>query len=161
MFYRSQSDQYISEGTQFVIDGITYSSTWLNQSTAKEKAALGLVEVKETNTPEDRKYYWVTEKLSGAKKMYVNTPKDLDMVKTTCLEEVKSIAYSTLLPTDYIEIRNLRDAKYKPDWIVWRDEVRAYLNTITASITKALTVDEVKSIMRGIEVPRNPEAPAN
>ena len=44
MFYKAP-DQYINEGCQFTIDGVTYPANWLNQSTPEQKAALGLEEV--------------------------------------------------------------------------------------------------------------------
>ena len=45
MFYRQASNQYITEGQSFEIDGTSYPANWLNCSTPQEKEALGLVEV--------------------------------------------------------------------------------------------------------------------
>jgi len=73
MFYREQSNQYISEGTSFSIDGTSYPSNWLNLTSPEEKAALGLVEVTDANSPEDGRFYWVSDTLVGAVRTYLNT----------------------------------------------------------------------------------------
>jgi hypothetical protein len=157
MFYRQQSNQYINEGTQFTIDGVTYPSSWLNQSTPEQKTELGLEEVITINNPEDGEYYWVTEVLESPTKSYTNTPKDLDMVKQTSINKIKSMVYTTLVGTDYIEMRNMKDPTYKPDWVEWRDFVRTYSNTVTTSINAATTVDEIKIIMTSVQFPLNPD----
>ena len=105
MFYCTQNQQYIQEGTAFEINGIQYPSNWLNLSTPEEKAALGLEEVVATNSPANDQYYWVSQTLDQATLTYTNTPKDLTQVKVTALNQVNSTAYSILLPTDWMVVK--------------------------------------------------------
>lgn len=120
--------QFLPEGTPFKLDGIQYPANYLNLSTPQEKARLGIVDVVYGQRADDR-YYWVSEDApvvdNGVVKVnYTNTPKDLDACKAQALDAVKSAAYSLLQPTDYIDIRNLRDPEYKLDWMLWRDQIR-------------------------------------
>lgn len=150
MFYCTTTGQYIQEGTQFEIDGVTYPPQWLNQSTPEQKAALGLEEVVATNQPYNPVYYWTGEILDKATLTYTGTPKDLVDVQNNAVTQVRQSAYSILLPTDYVEARNLRNPEYKLDWMLWRDSIRqTAANTVTA-IQACTTVDEVANVMTNI-----------
>ena len=172
MFYATKQDKYIVEGTAFELDGVQYPAVWLNLSTPEEKAALGLQEVITTNEAGDDRFYWVSETLDKATLTYVNTPKQLDdseeedeagnLVKTTGLKtawtaQVKQTVFTLLSPTDYIDIRNLRDPNYKPEWMAWRDSVRAYSATTVTAIAACTTVDELAAVIAGIEWPHDPD----
>ena len=146
MFYSKSHNKYIQEGSQFELDGVTYPPQWLNQATLEQKQAIGLEEVIETNSPFDSKYYWTGETLEGAVKTYTGTPKDINDIKTLRINEVKNQAYSILQPTDYIDLRNLRDPSYKPEWITWRDSIRSTASTTIDVINSAETVDQVAAI---------------
>lgn len=150
MFYCTTDGQYIQEGTQFVIDGVTYPSVWLNQSTPEQKAALGLEEVVATNQPYNPVYYWTGETLDGATLTYTGTPKNLDEVKLNAINQVKQTAYTILQPTDYVEARNLRDPSYKADWMTWRDSIRQTSTDTVALVNAATDVDGVATVMANI-----------
>jgi hypothetical protein len=150
MFYRQESNQYINEGTTFYIDGKQYPPTWLNQATPEMKAELGLEEVVATNSPFNPVYYWTGETLTGATLTYSGTPKDLDAVKASALATIDTQAYSILQPTDYIEVRNLRNPEYKVDWMVWRDGIRATAKASVAAINACTTVDEVADAVSAV-----------
>lgn len=154
MFYKSPNT-YINEGTQFTIDGVTYPSNWLNQSTLEQKTALGLQEVVASNQPFDPKYYWTGETLNGATLTYTGTAKDLDVVKKDALASIDSQAYSILQPTDYIEARNIRNPEYKLDWMLWRDSIRATAKAAIADITAATDVDTIAALT--ITWPNDPD----
>lgn len=171
MFYATKQNKYIVEGTAFELDEVQYPQNWLNLSTPEEKAALGLQEVIATNEAGDDRFYWVSETLDKAILTYINTPKHLDdseeedesgkLVKTTGLKtawtiNVKQIVFTLLSPTDYIDIRNLRDPSYKPEWMTWRDSVRDYSATTVAAIAACTTVDELANIVTGMEWPHDP-----
>lgn len=157
MFYRQVSNQYINEGTQFTIDDVTYPSNWLNQSTPEQKAALGLEEVIATNSPYNPTYYWTGETLNGAELTYTGTPKDLDVVKKDALAQIDSMAYSILLPTDFIEARNVRNPEYKVDWMTWRDSIRATAKTAMASVSSSEDVDSIATVMANIVWANDPD----
>ena len=156
MFYCTTDGQYIQEGTQFVIDGITYPPQWLNQSTPEQKTELGLEEVVATNSPYNPVYYWTGEVLEEATLTYTGTAKDLVDIQKQAVAQVNQTAYALLLPTDYVEARNLRNPDYKLDWMLWRDSIRATAKTYINAINATTDVDGVASIMSSIVWPNDP-----
>ena len=156
MFYSKQYDKYIAEGTAFTLGEVQYPSNWLNCASAKEKAEAGLVEVTVVGSPANDAYYWVSTTLENGVMIYVNTPKELSAVQETAASQVKSSAYSLLQPTDYIDLRNLRDPSYKPDWMTWRDAVRQESTKATGAITAATTVEEVQAAVEAVVWPKDP-----
>jgi hypothetical protein len=127
----NQFQRFIPQGVAFKLNGKFYASDWLNLSTPAEKAALGIVDVVYAQRPDD-KYYWVTElppTYNAATKQvdvaYTSIAKDLAECKKQAAKDVGQQTYSLLQPTDYIDIRNLRDPEYKLDWMLWRDAIRA------------------------------------
>ena len=172
MFYAQSENKYIQEGTSFELNGVQYPAVWLNQSTAEQKAQIGLVEVFATNSPQDERFYWVSSTLNGAELTYTNTPKQLDdteepdesgkLVKTTGLktvwkEQVNNIVYTSLQPSDYMPARSFETGEPMDEaWKTYRSDVRAYAVTIKANIDACTTVDELASIVTGMEWPHDP-----
>ena len=141
MFYREQSDQYITEGTSFAIDGTSYPSNWLNLTSPEEKAALGLVEVTDSNTPEDDRFYWVSATLVGAVRTYLNTPKDLDGLKANWAAQIRSTAYSLLLPSDWMVVKSVETQTIIPDeWKTYRAAVRTASSEAVTAINAAADI---------------------
>jgi len=40
------------------------------------------------------------------------------------IDNLNKTVWGNLSPTDYIDIRNLRDPNYKVDWMLWREQIR-------------------------------------
>ena len=142
MFYCTQNQQYVQEGTPFEINGVQYPANWLNLSTPEEKTAIGLEEVIATNSREDDRYYWVSETLNGAQLTYINTPKDLTALKASAISSIDSQAYSLLVPTDYMDSRKANDSAYVPPaaWITWRASIRTQAATAKTAITASTDI---------------------
>lgn len=157
MFYATKQNKYIVEGTAFELDGVQYPAVWLNQATAEHKSKLGLVEVIATDAPADDRFYWVSEQLNGAELTYVNTPKELRAIQDQFQAQVKQQVYTLLQPTDYIDIRNLRDPEYKMDWMLWRESIRTYAKQVDLNIQKCADVDAVKVIIDSMQWPTDPD----
>lgn len=158
MFYCTTTGQYINEGTQFEIDGVTYPPQWLNQSTPEQKAALGLEEVVATNQPYNPVYYWTGETLDGATLTYTGTPKDLTEVKTNAIAQVRSTAYSILFPTDWMVVKAMETSTQMPaDWNAWRASVRTTADEAITAIEGAEDVDAVADVMANIAWPHDPD----
>lgn len=157
MFYRQASNQYIQEGQSFEIDGTSYPSNWLNCTTAEEKAALGLVEVTDSNQPEDDRFYWVSATLNGAVRTYTNTPKDLAGLKTQWTAQIRSWTYSILLQSDWMVVKATETQTSVPaDWNTYRAAVRtACANAVTA----ILAATDVPTLQVAVQVtwPQNPD----
>ena len=151
MWYREQSNQYINDGMQFVIDGMTYPAQWLNQATPEQKAELGLVEVVATNTPYDPRYYWTGEQLNGAELTYTGTPKELASVQKDCVSQVNQTAYTLLFPSDWMVVKAMETSTPIPaDWNTWRASIRTTAADTVALINAATDVDAVANVMSNI-----------
>ena len=167
MWYSTTDGQYIQEGTQFTIGGITYPSNWLNLSTPEQKSAIGLEEVIATNSPANDQYYWVSTELNGPSLTYINTPKNLTDVKSNALSQVNNTAYTILQPSDWMVVKATETSTpINPDWNAYRASVRATADQTRTAVTAAQDVDAVATIMGAIAWPKSPsqvaaEAPAS
>jgi hypothetical protein len=149
MFYREQSDQYITESTSFSIDGTSYPSNWLNMTSPEDKAALGLVEVTNANEPEDDRFYWVSDTLSGAVRTYTNTPKDLDPLKANWVIQINQTAYTMLLPSDWMVVKGIETSTPVPaDWGTYRAAVRTAAATTITAINASTTIAELQTAIQ-------------
>lgn len=161
MFYCTQNQQYIQEGTAFEINDIQYPQNWLNLSTPEEKAEIGLEEVIATNQPADQTYYWVSQTLVGPDLTYTNTPKDLLSVKTTALNQINATAYSILLPTDWMVVKSVETSTpISPSWNTWRQSIRTTALNATNAVESAADVDAVEVAMN-ITWPKDPNQVAS
>lgn len=158
MFYCTQNQQYINEGTAFEINGVQYPANWLNLSTPEEKAEIGLEEVIATNNPANDTYYWVSQTLNGPHLTYTNTPKDLLSVKTTALNQINATAYSILLPTDWMVVKAVETSTpINPSWNAWRQSIRTTALNATNGVEGAADVDAVATVMSSINWPKDPD----
>lgn len=150
MFYKAP-DQYINEGCQFIVDGVTYPSNWLNQSTPEQKEALGLEEVIATNQPYNPVYYWTGETLNGAELTYTGAPKDLADVQKQAIAQVNQTAYSLLFPSDWMVVKAMETSTpVATDWNTWRASIRTTAADTVTAINAATDVDGVATIMANI-----------
>lgn len=157
MWYSTTDGQYIQEGTQFTIGGITYPSNWLNLSTPEQKSAIGLEEVIATNQPANDQYYWVSTELNGPSLTYINTPKNLTDVKSNALSQVNSTAYSLLFPSDWMVVKAFETSTpINSDWNTWRASIRATADSTRTAVTAAQNVDAVATIMGSIQWAKSP-----
>lgn len=160
MWYSTTDGQYIYAGNQFTIDGVEYPANWLNLSTAEEKAAIGLEEVIATNSPANDQYYWVSTELNEATLTYVNTPKDLDTVKSNSITQINQTAYTILLPSDWMVVKSVETGTQVPaNWNTWRQSIRTTADTSRTAVAEATDVDEVQTIMGSITWQPDPNQP--
>ena len=158
MFYREKSDQYITEGTSFVIDDTTYPSNWLNMTSPEDKAALGLVEVTNANEPEDDRFYWVSATLVGAVRTYLNTPKDLGILKGNWATQIRAMAYLMLLPSDWMVVKSVETQVLLPDeWKTYRASVRTAVSEAIVAINEST---DIKTLQAAVQVnwPTDPKS---
>lgn len=155
----------LQAGSAFMHDEIQYPANWINIASPVEKAVIGLVDVVRAERPDDR-FYWVSEgeptyneETNQVEIAYVVTPKDLDACKAEQINAVKAAAFTMLAPSDYIDLRNLRDPAYKPEWMTWRDAVRVASGEHVAAINDCTTI-EALAALAPVVWPANPDAPA-
>ena len=156
MFYSTTENKYITQGVPFTINKVQYPANWLQCTSVAEKSAIGVVEVETVGSPADDGFYYVTSALNNGVLTYTNTPKDLTVLKTQWKNTIRQQAHSILFPTDYMEIRNMKDATYKPEWIVWRESVRDTASMALVAIGTASTVEEVQTAIK-VVWPNNPD----
>ena len=155
MFYSTTTNTYIQEGTAFEINGIQYPQNWLNLSTPQEKAEIGLEEVIATNSPANQQYYWVSQELNGATLTYINNPKDLDTCKTNAVSQLRTTAYTMLLPTDWMVVKSVETSTPIPsDWNTWRASIRTTCENAITAVNACTNVDELAQLT--VTWPNNP-----
>lgn len=129
------NDKPLPLDTPFEHDGIQYPANWLRLSTADEKAAIGITEVPDP-APYDDRFYWG-----------VGQPKDLDMVKSMLVAQIKATAGSMLAPTDWKVVRAAEGIKpVDADTLTYRASVRAASNQNEDAVMAATTVNELTVI---------------
>jgi hypothetical protein len=144
--------RFIPQGVAFKLNGVFYASDWLNLSTPVEKAALGIVDVVYAQRPDD-KYYWVTElpptynaETKQVDVAYTSIAKDFSGCQEQAVIDLQQQVYSLLQPTDYIDLRNLRDPEYKLDWMAWRDEIRVQYKAQDALIAACTNISDLAAL---------------
>ena len=156
MFYSTTENKYITQGVPFTINKVQYPANWLQCTSVAEKSAIGVVEVETVGSPADDGFYYVTSALNNGVLTYTNTPKDLTVLKTQWKNTIRQQAHSILFPTDYMEIRNMKDATYKPEWIVWRESVRDVATMTLAAIDLAPSISALQVTVK-VTWPNNPD----
>ena len=157
MFYNKQHNQYVNENAAFTLDGVQYPANWLNNASAAEKAALGLVAVQVVGHPEDERYYWVSTTLADGVMTYVNTPKDLAVLQNQAVTNVNATAYSLLFPSDWMVVKAQETGvPVADDWKAYRQAVRDVASATVANIEAAVSVTQVQRAVEGIAWPHDP-----
>jgi hypothetical protein len=147
LYFHASSGTHIRDGVPFELDGVQYPANWLNLSTPKEKAALGLAEVITVGERKDDRYYWVSEKLEGETLTYTNTPKDLVMLKDEAKARAKKICHSLLSATDWMIIRKAeRNIEIPAEVSAYRVSVVKAENDFETAYNAASTVDELIAV---------------
>ena len=122
-------------GVAFTHNDILYPANWLQLSTAEEKSAIGITEVDDLATFDDR-YYWSA-----------GNPKDLDVIKANLISQIKATAASLLAPTDWKVIRFIESAApIGADVTDYRTSVRTASNANEAAVNACVTMFEIQSL---------------
>ena len=110
--------------------------------------------------PANDQYYWVSTELNEATLTYINTPKDLDTVKSNAVAQINQTAYSILLPSDWMVVKSVETSTSIPaEWNTWRQSIRTTADTSRTAVAAATDVDEVQTIMGSITWPQDPNQP--
>jgi len=127
--------QPLQTGVSFEHDGTTYPANWLNLTSLAEKEAIGITEVADPESYDDR-FYWG-----------VNNPKDITQLKATWTNWANDTAWNLLQKTDYMDFRHLSDTGYTAPtaWVTWRASIRAQLATVKTAINSATDVPSLKT----------------
>lgn len=122
-------------GQAFEFNGIQYPADWLQKTSLEEKQAIGIVEEPDPEYFDDR-YYW-----------NVNVPKDLDVLKTNLIANIKSSAATLLQATDWKIIRSSEtNIRVDLPTLNKRAEIRTKSNEFEDSINTCTSVEELAAL---------------
>jgi len=127
--------QPLATGIPFEVNGTQYPANWLNFTSLAEKEAIGITEVADPESYDDR-FYWG-----------VNNPKDITQLKATWTNWANDTAWNLLQKTDYMDFRHLSDTGYTAPtaWVTWRASIREQLKTVKANIASATDVPTLQT----------------
>ena len=128
----------LSYDRAFTHADIQYPANWLRLSTLEERNALGITEVSDTPTW-DQRFYWG-----------VDNPKDLADLKTQWKAKQSQIADSLLTPSDWRVTRAAELGQaVASTWLTYRGAVRSACNTRQTEINAAKDVPALKELFFG------------
>ena len=132
------NDKILPTDVAFTSNGINYPSNWLRLTTLSEKQAIGISEVADPATFDERFY------------TAPDTAKDLAELKTTWVSIQKESASSLLSPYDWYVIRKSEKEVDIPTNIsTYRDAVRSACSTREQEINAAANVEALIAIVDG------------
>jgi hypothetical protein len=147
MYYNAKNDQYVIPGKAFVLEGVQYPANWLYLATPVDRANAGLVEVVTIGTPGDTRFYFITEHLNGAQRVYTNIPREITGIKESLISECKRASYSYLAPTDYKFTRQAETGEaVDQDTLDFRAAVRTACDNNIAAIEAAQDVETLAAL---------------
>ena len=122
----------------FTSNGINYPANWLRLTTLTEKQAIGITEVADEETY-DQRFYWS-----------VGNAKDLAGLKTSWISIQKEEASSLLSPYDWYVVRKSEKSTAIPVGITsYRDAVRTTCATRETEINASANVEALKTLVTG------------
>ena len=129
----------------FSYDGIKYPQNWLRLSTLAEKEAIGITEVPDPERYDDR-FYW-----------NFGQPKDLVDLKKSWDQQVSNMAYTMLLPSDWMVVRKSETGVDIPaDWATYRAAVRAKAAEHRAALAVASDIGAFITVATSLDWPQAP-----
>lgn len=116
-------------------DGTQYPNNWIRLASPAERAAIGITEVDDAPTYDDR-FYWG-----------VGNPKDIDLLKIWLTNELKVTAGTLLAPTDW-KITKSSELGTKVDLttLVKRAAIRTASNDNEAAIVACTSVEQLSQL---------------
>ena len=116
-------------------NGVQYPANWLRLASSIEKAAIGITEVADPESYDDR-FYWG-----------VGNPKDLDQCKANLISQVKATAASLLAPSDWKVIRATETGIILETAVKdARAAIRTASNANEAAINACTSVDQLAAL---------------
>ena len=136
------NDTVIQLDTPFTIDGTSYPANWLRLTSIEEKNAVGIVEVADTTTSYDDRFYWGVDNPKQLEDVTV-TPEGGEPyvqkgMKSNWTAQVKQVAGSLLSATDWMVIRKAeRDVAIPDATVTYRAAVITECTRLVAAIAAA------------------------
>jgi hypothetical protein len=143
----------LSPDCAFSHNGVNYPSNWLRLSTLEEKKAIGITEVPDPPTW-DQRFYWGYDEHGDL------IPKDHGQLVEQWIGQTRTTAGTLLLPTDWQIIREtdngtVIDSKIK----TWREDIRLACNEKVIYIGTTNDTPELAAYITGAAYPIWPRDP--
>jgi hypothetical protein len=120
----------------FVHNEISYPANWLRLATPEERAAIGITEVDDAASYDDR-FYWG-----------VRNPKDLTALKSNWSAQIKDATNKLLAETDWMVIRKAeRDVAIPANTVAYRAAVLVECDRLLAAIADAADVEALAIVV--------------
>ena len=134
--------------TAFTYKDLQYPRNWIQNATAEEKSAIGLVEVTISGGQKSNDYYnntlgnLVVAGDGSVSRTWTNTAKALSTVQSKKVEEAKGTANTMLSPTDWYVVRKVEtDVAVPSEITAYRTAVRTCYGNLKTAINAASDVD--------------------
>ena len=136
-------------------DGTQYPANWLRLSTLEQKEAIGINEVPDAPSW-DQRFYWGYDAEGNL------LPKDHAQLVEQWVTTTKVTAGSLLTPSDWYITRQAETGAAVPQEVLdRRAEIRAYSNTKEQALLATTSTDELAAYVTSADYSRwEPEAPA-
>ena len=145
----------LSPDRAFTHDGVQYPANWLRLATPDERAAIGITEVPDPPTY-DQRFYWGYDADGNL------IPKDHAQLVEQWTNQTRQTANTLLAPTDWIIIREADNGKpADPAIKTWREDIRLATGTKNAAITATVDTPELAAYITGVDYPVWPSDPSN
>ena len=160
--WHSDSLGVIRTPKEITIDGVTHPRQIFRKWSKAQLAELGITPAR-VETPDQRYHNTGAETLTlvdGETVIsYATTDRDVDQLKASMKEKVRSIASSTLAQSDWMRIREEDGgASMSADWKTYRSDVRAASNTKESEIDALADLDAIKAYDAAEDVwPNDPD----
>lgn len=144
----------LSPDAPFTHDGIQYPANWLRLSTLEEKEAIGIQEVPDPPSY-DQRFYWGYDSEGNL------IPKDHAQLVEQWSNQTRQTANSLLLPSDWMIVREADNGvPADPTWKTWRETVRLAAGSKIFEINATTTTDELAAYITGPDYPVWPPDPS-
>ena len=147
---------------EITVNGVTHPRQIFRKWSKAQLAELGITPAR-VETPDQRYHNTGAETMTlvdGETVIsYATTDRDVDQLKTSMKEKVRSIASSTLAQSDWMRIREEDGGtSMSSDWKTYRSDVRAASNTKEAEIDALADLDAIKAYDKAGDVwPNDPD----
>lgn len=146
----------LSPDAPFTHDGIQYPANWLRLSTLEEKEAIGIQELPDPPTW-DQRFYWGYDSEGNL------IPKDHTQLVEQWANQTRQTANSLLSPSDWMIVREVDNGiPVDPDWKTWRETVRLAAGSKVFEINATTTTAELAAYITGPDYsawPLDPNSP--
>ena len=139
--------------TAFTHKDLQYPRNWIQNATAEEKSAIGLVEVTISGGQKSNDYYnntlgnLVIAGDGSVSRTWTNTARALSTVQSKKVEEAKETANTMLSPTDWYVVRKAEtDVAVPSEITAYRTAVRTCYGNLKTAINAASDVDAVADL---------------